>query len=292
MSSGQRRTTILSYLLPVLLALTFFSLSSNSFRRAPWYEEVLWNVVTPLQRVMVGVSGAIGGAWHHYVALGGAQRERDDLSRRVLELEAQLTSMSETEAENTRLRSLLDYPAVLRAQSIVARVIAGDARPEFKSITINKGSKAGIRTLMPVVGPKGLVGKVGVVSGGWSRVLLITDPMSAVDAMVQRSRERGLLAGSAWKTTLRPGAYVTRFEYLRGMSDLEEGDVVLTTGLDRVFPAGIPIGTVGAVSASRYGVFLEAEVLPYENMAELSEVMVLLTPEQESDETSSPEAQR
>jgi rod shape-determining protein MreC len=184
--------------------------------------------------------------------------------------------LEEALQENARLAALLDYRKSFERTTVVARVIANDPRAEFKSITIDRGSADGIPLLAPVVGPRGLVGKVGTVGSHEARVLLINDPNSAVDAFVQRSRVRGLIVGSAWRTELKAGYYLTRLEYLKRTSDIQEGDIVVTSGFDRVFPPGIPIGTVHDISASRYGVFSEASVVPFENLAELTEVMVVL----------------
>jgi rod shape-determining protein MreC len=272
----QRKAKLLSLLLPILIALLFYSVSSINFRRAPWYEEVLWNLLEPPQRVLTAIGGGVASVWNHYVWLVGTGRERDELAVRVAELEGKLIAQAEVEQENARLHELLGFRTSLQRPTLVASVIASDPRAEFKSITIDRGADDGIAPLMPVIGPKGLVGKVGRVGPHRARVLLLIDPNSSVDAMVQRSRERGLVSGAAWRADLTTAFSLTRMEYLERVSDVQEGDAVVTSGLDGVFPPGIPIGTIHDVSASRYGVFNQAEVVPYENMAELQEVMVVL----------------
>lgn len=276
MAFTRRNARLLPLLIPLLLFLVFFSLTTNNARRAPWYEEALWNVITPPQKLASAIGRGVGGAWNHYFYLVGASKENKILKRRVAELEGKFIDMKETEGENARLRDLLGYRDLFPQNMLVARVVSSDPRAEFKSITIDRGSSDGIRPLMSVVGPKGLVGKVGKVTRGAARVLLITDPNSAVDVMIQRSRARGLVVGTAKRTALRPGYYLSRLEYLRRISDVRDDDVVVTSGLDRIFPPGIPVGTVCDLSKSRYGVFLEANVVPFENMAELQEVLVLL----------------
>ncbi|MFA4875088.1 MAG: rod shape-determining protein MreC [bacterium] len=278
----QKKTRLLPFIIPVILALIFFSLTSLQMRRAPWYEEAFWNLVSPPQQFVSGIIGGVKGAWQRYVSLIGVEEERAQLSRRVAELEGSLMRLGETEEENKRLRALLDYKESLPQKTAAARVIANDPRAEFKSITIDKGSNDGVQPLMAVLGPRGLVGRVGTVTAGYSRVLLLTDPNSSIDAMVQRSRARGVVQGAAWRTELKTGFYIARLEYLRRVSDIRDGDVVVTSGLDRVFPAGIPIGTVTDISASRYGVFTEANIIPFENMAELQEVLVILSTAEQS----------
>ncbi len=270
-----RKRHLLPFLIPLLLALVFFSLTAETARRAPWYVEVFWNLLTPPQRIVTGMSDTAHGAWRHYVALMGAQRESERLGRTVAELQGEVVRLNEVRQENDRLRALLAFQETIPQRTIVARVIANDPRAEFKSIMISRGARDGIEPLMPVVGPRGLVGRVGEVAARTSRVLLIVDPNSAVDAMVQRSRARGLIVGALLRTEFKHGFYLARLEYLRRVSDIRDGDVVVTSGLDRVFPPGIPVGTVSEVSTSRYGVFTEATVVPFENMAELQEVLVI-----------------
>jgi rod shape-determining protein MreC len=270
-----RKRKIVAFVLPLLLALTFFSFTSNKMRRAPWYKEAAWNLVAPPQMLFTGVRDGIKGSWHRYVALVGIEREREALTKRVASLEGELARCVEVDKENERLRSLLSYQDAFPQETVVATVIANDPRAEFKSITINRGTEDGIRPLMPVVGPKGLVGKVGTVGRGYARILLVTDPNSAVDGLVQRSRARGIVVGAAWRAELESGYYIAKLEYLRRVSDIRDGDVVVTSGFDQVFPPGIPIGTVRDVGTSRYGVFTKADVIPFEDMAELQQVLVI-----------------
>ncbi len=273
-----RKRRLLTFLIPVILALIFYSFTSMKMRRAPWYKEAVWNVISPPQRLMTGIADGLSGLWGNYVALIGVTEERDELAGRVANLEGELARTNEIEKENERLRSLLAYHDSFPQRTIVATVIANDPRAEFKSITINRGTKDGIKPLMPVVGPKGLVGKVGTVGRGHARVLLITDPNSAVDALVQRSRARGMVVGAAWRAELESGYYIARLEYLRRVSDIKDGDVVVTSGFDQVFPPGIPIGTVHDMVTTRYGVFTRADVVPFEDMSELQQVLVILSP--------------
>lgn len=277
MALFQKKRRYIALFLPLILILIFFSLTAQRVRRAPWYEEVFWNLLSGPQRLVSLIADGVAGAWGHYVALIGAKKENEILRKSLAELQGRFATARETEMENKRLRALLAYEESFPHRTLVARVIASDPRAEFKSITINRGFRDGIEPLMPVVAPRGVVGKVGKVAAHSSRVLLITDPNSAVDAMVQRSRARCMVVGAARRTALRPGYYLTRLEYLRRVSDIRNGDVVVTSGFDRIFPAGIPIGTVSDLRTTHFGVFKDAVVVPFENMAELQEVMVLLS---------------
>ena len=263
-------------LLPIVLILLFLSLMPRVQKRMMWYEQMFANLVAPFQWIFASSGDSLSNVWNGYISLVGTERENEKLRADNARLTGDLTRMEEVRSENERLRQLLGYRDVFGMESVAARVLSNDPRAEFKSVMINKGKGDGIELYMPVVGPKGLVGRIGRVTNGSAQVLLLNDPNSAVDAMVQRSRARGLLVGAAARTKLKAGHYLTRIEYLRSVSDIRDGDVVVTSGLDGVFPPSLPVGTVHHIIKSQDGIFKEGEVVPFEDFQELQEVMVLL----------------
>lgn len=271
-----RKTSRWRLLIPLALIVLFLALIPQTPRRAPWYEQIFANLLAPIQWTFTRLGGTIYSVWDGYISLVGTKAENEKLIGENAELKAQLTKLDEVKSENERLRSLLGYSESFSTPTLTARVVANDPRAEFKSLIIDRGKSDGVKVFMPVVGPSGVVGRVGRVYGNTSQVLLLNDPNSAVDVMVQRSRARGLLVGAISHTKLKSGFYLTRMEYLRSASDVKEGDVVVTSGLDRVFPPGLPVGTAHDIKNSRYGVFQEAEVVPFENFQEVQEVLVLL----------------
>lgn len=276
MSFSFRKVNFLYISIPVVLALVFFSLVNRNFRRAPWYEELLWNVLIPPQHFFNSISNSVGGIWSGYIALVNVRNENEQLKVRVYELEQENVRGKETDAENERLKSLLGYHEQFHKKTVTASVISNDLRPEYRSAIIDKGLNDGIAPLMAVVGPRGLVGKISRVTANNSLVVFITDPNSAVDGLISRTRERGLVVGAAWHVGFKAGYYLTRMEYLSSLSDVKDNDEVVTSGLDGVFPAGVPIGTLQDIKTSDNGVFREAIIVPHENMAELAEVMVVM----------------
>jgi len=272
--TGKRK--VLNFILPLLLALIFFSLSSRRERTATWHEAALINLITPIQQSVSFISGFFSSTWSDYIALVNLKDENKVIKNENHELRMQLIGLEEERKENERLRSLLDYKESQDSPTLIARVIANDPRSEFKSITIDKGKNDGIKIFMPVISSKGLVGRVGKVSKHASQVLLIVDPNSAVDVQVQRSRARAVLIGTARKIELKAGGYISRLEYLRRMSDIAEGDIIVTSGFDQIYPSGIPVGTVYDIKNISHSVFAESDVIPFENFAELKEVLVLL----------------
>ena len=120
---------------------------------------------------------------------------------------------------------------------------------------------------MPVVVPEGVVGQVVDVSVGYSKVLLLIDPNSAIDALCQRTRARGIIKGGSNKKCA--------FEYVLRKNDVRVGDVILSSGLDGVYPKGIRIGRVSSVVKRNSGIFQTVEVEPYVNFDKLEEVLVV-----------------
>lgn len=198
-------------------------------------------------------------------------------------MQTQLASFKELKAhdenlkgENERLKNLLDLKQKNSSKAIAARVMAFDPRAEFKSIRIDKGSRQGIASDMPVVAPGGLVGKVGPVFKDEALVLLIVDPASFVDCLVNRSRVRGLLVGDGTipNTDFKPG-FLTRLEYLKKESDIQAGDSLITSGLDRLYPKGILVGEIQTVEKDPLGLFQKAKVVTSVDFSGLEEVLVL-----------------
>lgn len=283
--SGRKR--IINFLLPLILALVFFSLSSPRIHSGSWYESAFLNLLSPFQYAVNSASDFFGSTWDGYISLVHVKEENEMLKKELVALKGDLVILHEAKVENERLRSLLDYKEALSYPVLVAKVISNDPRSEFKSVTIDCGATSGIEPLMPVMGAEGLVGRVGKVSLTSSKVLLITDPNSAVDVFDQRSRARALLVGVARRSIFKAANYyISRLEYLMRTSDIKEGDVVVTSGFDHLYPAGLPVGTIHNISQSEYGVFQEADILPYENLSELEEVMVILKPAEEFEEES------
>jgi rod shape-determining protein MreC len=138
-------------------------------------------------------------------------------------------------------------------------------------VRIDRGTDDGLALGMAVLGGGGVVGQIFRVMGDYADVLLLTDRNSSVDVIVQRSRARGVLVGAGRKN------FNLRFKYLSHVEDVNTGDLVITSGLDRVFPEGLSVGYVTNVTRSTVGIFQEAEVQPTVDFAKISEVIVLLT---------------
>lgn len=238
----------------------------------------------PFASAVTWVSSGISSVWHHYLYLTHASVENDQLHRDVAGLREQVLALQEEQVENQRLRSLLNLSESWRQNPIAARVIAASTHHDIHTIVIDRGWADGIERDRPVMADGslaggspagGLIGRVRVITEHTSTVLLITDPNSSVDVMDVRSRVRGLLVGALKDTELHRPVALTQLEYVSQDSDIQQGDALVTSGMDGVYPKGLPVGRVHVLRKDAFGLFEEALVLPAADLSRLEEVIVL-----------------
>ncbi|MDR1040231.1 MAG: rod shape-determining protein MreC [Deltaproteobacteria bacterium] len=208
--------------------------------------------------------------WRGYFDLVSVRAENDRLRSALGRQNRLITELDETRVENARLRRLLDYKRRAGSRSLAARVLAWEPGPYYQSIIVGAGSEDGVFLEAAVVTVDGIVGRVTEVSPGFSKVLLITDLSSGVDAFISRSRVNGLLTGAG------PGRL--SLDYVSKADDVRLGDAMVSSGLDGIFPPGLALGTVTFVDKMSMGFFMQAEISPSVNLATLEEVMILLDP--------------
>jgi rod shape-determining protein MreC len=227
-------------------------------------------LMAPLQRAGTAAGRTVADVWHGAAGLWRAREEAEALRARVVGLERDTARLAEADLENARLRDLLAFRETLKGELLTARVIGHDPAALSRTITIGQGSAAGIARGAAVLAPGGLVGQVILVSPHAARVLLITDHNSGVDAVVQRTRGRGIVEGAV---DGRCG-----LKFVKRTEDLQVGDLVLSSGLEGIFPRGLPVGRIVAVDKQGQGLFQYAQVEPSVDVDELEEVLVTLGP--------------
>lgn len=264
----RRNRVLLSSGFFLLCSLGLLSANAHQPGRIDPLGRVFLEIMAPFQRVSSGVGGGIRGVWDRYVALIGVQKENQQLRDRVRDLEGRGNHQGELELMNRRLKRLLALERELPTRAIAASVTARDASVWFQSLTLNKGELDGIQSGMPVLAPEGVVGVISGTSPHAARVLLLTDPNSGIDVLVQRTRVRGIVSGLLEQGTI--------LKYVKRSDDVRVGDRVVASGLDGVFPKGLPVGRVTEVSRKDRGLFLYAEVTPAADASRLEEVLVAL----------------
>jgi len=219
------------------------------------------------ERIIFGSYHAVFSVGRGYVFLVRTEREnlrlKNELGR--LQLENQITN--ELLAENERLRTLLGFKKLNPPASVVVQIIGKESSPSSSTITVNKGSSSGIGRDHAVITPDGIVGRIQAVLPGTSRVQLITDPGSTVAVRVQRNREEGLLEGKLDRCALKYVSYYV---------DIQEGDLLVTSGLDGIYPKGLPVAVVTKVRKHEASSFQTVYADPVVRISRIEESLVLL----------------
>lgn len=228
---------------------------------------LLLEFMHPLQRGTRATVVWLREVRKNYIALRGLRSENEDLRRRVVEVEAEKNRLLEADVTSRRLRELLDLRSHLSPGAVAATVIGNSASTWSRSLTIDKGMKQGVRKGMAVVSPLGAIGQIVAVGSGSAKVLLITDPNSAVDVIDQRSRARGIVSGS-----LESGPIL---KYVKRSEDIQAGDRLITSGLDGIFPKGIFVGTVDQIRKKSYGLFQHIRITLAVDPSRVEEVLAV-----------------
>jgi rod shape-determining protein MreC len=253
----------------IILVLVTVSVNSDPTKGASLPDKVLLEVVGRLQQAFTGSARAVESVWRGYFYLVNQHEENQRLETTVGLLRSQINDLKEAKLANQRLANILKFKAGRDFPYVGADVVSWNPNSWFKTITIDRGSQDGVASGMPVISHQGMVGRVVEVSPGYSRVLLIIDYNSSVDAYVQRSRVRGILAGRSERKCI--------FKYALKNDDVQRGDVIVSSGMSGAFPKGLPLGRVSRVKATGQDIFLEIDVTPAADFDHLEEVLVVLT---------------
>ncbi len=252
----------------VLIVVNIIILSVNSSRYSSYGPGAFF--IAPFQKTVTQSVQFFKNIWDHYFFLVSVAKENDNLKKAINHATDKNNKYREIEISNFRLRNLLNFQKTMTNRVLVAKVIGQDPSPWFKTIIIDKGKADGIKKGLPVVVPEGIAGQVIDISYNCSKVLLLIDQNSAVDVLVQRTRDRGLVKGQSDGRCLA--------DYVLRKHDIEIGDTVISSGLDGVFPKGLRVGYVSEIVKRNSGIFQEVTVMPYIDFEKLEEVLVILNP--------------
>jgi rod shape-determining protein MreC len=253
----------------ILLHVVLISAQVNTASGLPVLQVVTFGIFSEIQRGTMAVVDGVTGLWTGYVALQKVQEENTALKQELQTLQIRLQE-ERAEAQRTdNLRQLLELRERAQLDTTAAEVIAGPASPDIRTVSIDKGSSDGLAADMAVISPAGVVGRVILPSGRASKVQLIIDLNAAAGALIERTRVQGVVVGAA------NGGLTMR--YVPGEADVKIGDLVVTSGIDGIYPKGFVIGTVDHVDRG-LGDYHEIGVRPAVDFTRLEEVLVVRTP--------------
>ena len=253
-----------------IIGAVLFLLSSNSDLGPTWNpaEQFVIEITAPFQKLIKQTTKSTEELWLNYFRLVDVHHENTQLKNEIHALKMANSRYRELLATQERLEELLQFKQTINRPVLAAQVIGLDPTGWFKSVIIDKGKWAGLRLDMPVVNAFGVVGRVVSVSSNYAKVLLIIDQNSAVDCLVQRSRDRGMLKGLM--------SEICKLDYVAKSNDITVGDIVVTSGLGGVFPKGLPVGRILDVKEISGELFKDIKIRTAVDFSKLEEVLVIL----------------
>lgn len=224
-------------------------------------------ITSPIEKAYTSTSGSISGFWKNYIWLKDVKEHQVILKDQVKTLQFDNSVLRELRHENRRLRSMLGFKEKAQIPGIPANVIGRDPSNWLKTITIDRGLDSGIEEGSPLVDGHAIVGMATSVGSSSSKVQLLSDSNSAIDALIQNSRAPGVVQGNGGDTLL--------MRYVEKGEEVRIGDRVVASGYDAIFPKGALIGVVTQVKDEERSLFKIIEVKPGVSINNLETVLVL-----------------
>jgi len=274
------KQTKFSILLLLTAAICFLAIYIHRHRQGQTtrVDNALINASGYLQRQFFYMGNGARLLIDRYLWLVNTRKENVQLEKELGYLRTRLSALLEVEAENLRLRQALQFRSHVEPDLVAAHVVAHDVSTDYFGIRIDRGSRHGVQVGMGVVSSSGLGGRVLRVALNYSDVLTLLDPTSNIDAVIQRSRARGILSGQSKQL-------LCRLKYLDKLEDVAVNDTVVASGYGGIFPKGLLVGHVTAVIPNPNGPLQTVIVKSAVDIHKLEEVFIVL-PSTESDKTS------
>jgi rod shape-determining protein MreC len=253
----------------ILGHILLISAQVNSRSGVPVLESVTFGILSEVQRIVFTATNGVSRMWNGYIGLRHLKSENDELKFQLSNAQIALQEQRALADRARGLEQLLDLRDRSNLQTTAAEIIGAAATPDFRTVTIDKGSAAGLKTDMAVIAPNGVVGRVVMPSVHASKVQLLIDRNAAAGAIIERSRAQGIVVGAGDGRLL--------LEYMSEAFDVVVGDDVVTSGIDGIYPKGFVIGKIDNVEKSGTA-YKRIIVRPAVDFAALEEVLVILTP--------------
>src|SRR6266702_444013 len=224
------------------------------------------STIAPFERMLIYTGGSVRGVWSNYIDLRSVRRENQQLKAESERMRLERAREQEDARQARRIQALLGFKEQWIDATVAAQVIGTSGSENSRLLYLDKGTKDGIKVDMPVITPDGVVGKILNVYGETAQVLMINDPTSGVGATLVNSRLQGIVKGT--------NTGEVQLNYIMSDEAVQAGEPLVTSGGDRVFPKGLPVGTVAKASPGR-NLFLEIKLKPAVDLDRLEEVLVI-----------------
>lgn len=233
-----------------------------------WFKQPFSWLAGHFQGFFYDYSAGVKTTTGQYLNLIHIKKQNESLKNQNQELSTRLLKFDEINQENSRLKQLLTFRESTKMDLIAAQVIARDLIPDHSTITINKGTVDGLKEGQAVMTLQGALGYVFKPLKKTSHILLMTDRYAVIDGVIQRSRAHGIVEGKG-----KTGAVL---KYVERTEDVRPGDLVVTGGLDNIFPKGFPIAIVESAEKKQISVSLKVDLKPLVDSDKVEEVFVVL----------------
>jgi len=257
------------FLAVVIAHLVLISAQVNARTGVPILETVTFGAFAEVQRATSAVLNGFRGAWTGYIALRNVRAENDALRQQLTNAQVEVQRQRALADRTRSLETILGLSNSIELQTTAAQIIGAAASPDFRTVTIDKGSVHQLRADMAVLAPTGVVGRVVIAGPRASRVQLLVDRNAAAGALIERSRAQGVVVGA--------GDDLLRLDYVSETSDVAVGDRVVTSGIDGIYPKGFVIGQVESVDKNGVA-YRSIGIRPAVDFSTLEDVLVVLTP--------------
>ncbi len=252
----------------IIVSLILLSYSIKQPSKIGFFRRLVLETAAPFANIVTVSFEGLNEAWNRYIFLVGLEEENRRLKKGNALLTQETIKYREGYLEGTRLQKLLALKERVNYPTIAARVIARDQTSIIKTILINKGTSHGLRVDLPVLSDQGVVGRIVETSSHVSKILLLIDESSNIDALVQETRIQGIMQGA--------GSLGCSLKYVSKTETVNVGNIVISSGLSGLFPKGLLFGSVKSVDKTDSGLFQKIDVTPFVDFARLEEVMVIV----------------
>ncbi len=253
----------------VVLHIVLISAQVNTSTGVSFLQVATFGAFAEVQRAAMATIGSVRGVWTGYVDLREVQAENEALKRELQTTHIRLQEERAFAQRSENLRQLLDLRQRAGVETVASEIIGAGAQNDVRALTLDKGASDAIKKDMAVISPAGVVGRVILSSRRAAQVQLLVDRNAAVAALIERTRAQGIVFGQHTDILV--------LDYVPGTSDVKQGDLVVTSGMDGIYPKGFVIGTVDVVERGP-GSFHKISVRPAVDFSRLEDVLVVTTP--------------
>ncbi len=264
-----------AFIVLVVIILPLISINIEQNKSAtPWFNQPFAFLAEFTQKTFHMFTFGIRATTTEYVNIINVKKNNQELRKENEELKTRLGLFNENQNELERLRTLLDFQKNTKMELIPAQVIGRNLVTDHNTITINKGTDHGLTSGQAVLTVSGAVGHIFRPAKRTSHVMLITDRYSVVDAIIQKTRTHGLVEGKSRETCV--------LQYVERTEDVKDGDLIVTGGLDNIFPKGFPLGIITNVERKTKNTSLLIDVKPVVDSNKVEEVFIVKNAGQEN----------